>query len=377
MVIRRRKGFTLIELLVVIAIIGILAAMVFPVFARARESARKAVCLSNVKNLALAIQMYLADNNDTFWSNEHRQEIIDYFNLKPGGREQDPIGGIPCHVGTLHANPYLRVPVLLDEYVKNRDVWNCPSAKMSGGAMFISGNSDWFGYLFSHAGEWGTDDPDNICVKDGNFPQGWGGIVTDSIIQRRMANIYMGEGAREVEHKVFTQSIAANDYLYTRKLVEIEDPVNYVVCADAGACTDFLAPHHVAYPDICNVQCANCSCSQWVEDCADSIQAAGCGEDIWGCYLQYHARPAYLRDKTLLKPYTRHLGGSNIGYADGHASWMQADRFLDKWAEDARAADSTFALGLWAWGPVSWCSDAENTGGDPFSVAFPDEPTLR
>ena len=62
----RRKGFTLIELLVVIAIIGILAAMVFPVFARARESARKAVCLSNVKNIALAIQMYMSDHNDTF-----------------------------------------------------------------------------------------------------------------------------------------------------------------------------------------------------------------------------------------------------------------------------------------------------------------------
>jgi prepilin-type N-terminal cleavage/methylation domain-containing protein len=61
---RRYRGFTLIELLVVIAIIGILAAMVFPVFARARESARKAVCLSNVKNIALAINMYLGDNND-------------------------------------------------------------------------------------------------------------------------------------------------------------------------------------------------------------------------------------------------------------------------------------------------------------------------
>ena len=65
-----RKGFTLIELLVVIAIIGILASMVFPVFARARESARKAVCLSNVKNIALAVQMYLADNNDRFWTGD-------------------------------------------------------------------------------------------------------------------------------------------------------------------------------------------------------------------------------------------------------------------------------------------------------------------
>ncbi|MCJ7751034.1 MAG: type II secretion system GspH family protein, partial [Armatimonadetes bacterium] len=75
----RRKGFTLSELLVVIAIIGILAAMVFPVFARARESARKVVCLSNVKNIALAIQMYLADNNDTLPPGEHNAEIIQYF----------------------------------------------------------------------------------------------------------------------------------------------------------------------------------------------------------------------------------------------------------------------------------------------------------
>jgi prepilin-type N-terminal cleavage/methylation domain-containing protein len=82
---RRRTGFTLIELLVVIAIIGILAAMVFPVFARARESARKAVCLSNVKNIALALQMYLTDNNDTFPPYEHRQEALDYSSAAPGG----------------------------------------------------------------------------------------------------------------------------------------------------------------------------------------------------------------------------------------------------------------------------------------------------
>src|SRR5512137_1788828 len=58
---RRTRGFTLIELLVVIAIIAILAAMLFPVFARARESARKIQCLSNVKNIAMAFQMYLQD----------------------------------------------------------------------------------------------------------------------------------------------------------------------------------------------------------------------------------------------------------------------------------------------------------------------------
>ena len=59
----RTRGFTLIELLVVIAIIGILAAMIFPVFARARESARQAVCMSNLKQLSLAMLMYAEDHS--------------------------------------------------------------------------------------------------------------------------------------------------------------------------------------------------------------------------------------------------------------------------------------------------------------------------
>ena len=54
----KKRGFTLIELLVVIAIIAILAAMIFPVFSRARAAARKASCQSNLKQLALAAAMY-------------------------------------------------------------------------------------------------------------------------------------------------------------------------------------------------------------------------------------------------------------------------------------------------------------------------------
>ena len=61
-----RRGFTLIELLVVIAIIAILAAILFPVFARAREKARQASCTSNIKQLALAELMYIADYDQTF-----------------------------------------------------------------------------------------------------------------------------------------------------------------------------------------------------------------------------------------------------------------------------------------------------------------------
>ena len=63
----RSRAFTLIELLVVIAIIAILAAILFPVFAQAREKARSASCLSNLKQIALSLQMYQQDYDETMF----------------------------------------------------------------------------------------------------------------------------------------------------------------------------------------------------------------------------------------------------------------------------------------------------------------------
>jgi len=68
-----RKAFTLIELLVVIAIIAILAAMLFPVFAQAKLAAKKSADLSNSKQIGIGLQLYIADNDDTFMPSNHRE----------------------------------------------------------------------------------------------------------------------------------------------------------------------------------------------------------------------------------------------------------------------------------------------------------------
>ena len=77
----RRPAFTLIELLVVIAIIAILAAILFPVFAQARESARQTACLSNQKQLGTGLMMYAQDYDETFPKMDNNGSC--YYGEKP------------------------------------------------------------------------------------------------------------------------------------------------------------------------------------------------------------------------------------------------------------------------------------------------------
>jgi len=328
----QRKGFTLIELLVVIAIIGILAAMVFPVFARARESARKVVCLSNVKNIALAIQMYLADNNDTLPPDEHRPEVIEYFETV--GRDSATTGGDTDCVGSHRpgqANPYLRWPVVFDEYVKNRDVWRCPSAKIEGGASQIIPGPDWLSYWQAYESFWNVKTFEGWGPCRHAWPVGWGGEVTDSFLQQRYAAAVLGTGQQVAVKRPFVASIAVNlKYGWGLKLVQVQDPVKFMIVGDAGGSSDDIWNLELwAYPDLCALECSARSwywCDWEIAGGADC-----CGSDAYNYYAP--AGGAFMRDPGLRKEYARHLGGNNVGFLDGHAQWINAERLIAMVAE--------------------------------------------
>jgi prepilin-type N-terminal cleavage/methylation domain-containing protein/prepilin-type processing-associated H-X9-DG protein len=315
---RRGGGFTLIELLVVIAIIGILAAMLFPVFARARESARKVQCLSNVKNIAMAIQMYLTDY-DAFPPAEHRQEAVDYF-------------GDDCYRRTWEANPFLRWPVIFDEYVKNRDVWRCTSAKVEGSAHIIVPDyypGGWLGFWQTYDSEWRAS-KELLAPCAGSWPPGWGGAITDTAVQQSRANLRFEGG--DIAANAFTYGIAANEHAnLDLKTSQIDDPSWWVVVGDQGANPLYFDPPLLAYPD----QCAPGGC--WSADWANCPWSIPCG-------------PSTERrsDPNWQKQFARHLGGSNIGFADGHAAWMSARAIL---AESPRYACGCFG-GALVWGKL-------------------------
>lgn len=118
---KNSRGFTLIELLVVIAIIAILAAILFPVFARARENARRASCQSNEKQMALGIMMYVQDYDEKF----------------------------PMHWGYNQGGVVYSWPVTTQPYTKSKQLYFCPSDTFHNSANAISTANVSYGYNYN------------------------------------------------------------------------------------------------------------------------------------------------------------------------------------------------------------------------------------
>ena len=141
----QRSGFTLIELLVVIAIIAILAAILFPVFAQAREKARQAACLSNEKQIGLGVMQYVQDYDETFPERYgDTNNPADFANGKPRSWKD-----------------------MIYPYIKSRDVFRCPSNPTAQKPDRIYSN--------------------NVQV-DGNFPGGYAMWLPDAFLSSKFGH---------------------------------------------------------------------------------------------------------------------------------------------------------------------------------------------
>jgi prepilin-type N-terminal cleavage/methylation domain-containing protein/prepilin-type processing-associated H-X9-DG protein len=216
-----RRGFTLIELLVVIAIIAILAAILFPVFARAREKARQAACVSNLKQIGLGMQMYMQDYDE-----KHMYVLT------------------PCWGGdTVEA----RIPhfVRLNPYVKNWQLYACPTASPH------------------------RADGSGICANQ-SIPHHW---INEAINRGWVPGSFQ-------QHYAWVEGISTIGG--GAKLASFQYPAETVMVADS---VGYATPWRVAYAECCQADCV----------------------------------PA-----NRLESNTRHNGGSNICFFDGHAKWRKA-----------------------------------------------------
>ncbi|HEY3281508.1 MAG TPA: DUF1559 domain-containing protein [Armatimonadota bacterium] len=159
---RHQRGFTLIELLVVIAIIAILAAILFPVFARARETARMTSCTNNMKQLGLALHTYLNDYDDTF-----------------------PLNRFP------DAYPQYNWKRAIRSYMKSVSVYQCPSNSYSWDpAPGTSAPGDESNNAKPWKGDPTAQLPNSYAYNGSSFHEAWGDDATGSgFIPRTLGSI--------------------------------------------------------------------------------------------------------------------------------------------------------------------------------------------
>ena len=266
---RRTRGFTLIELLVVIAIIAILASILFPVFARARENARRSSCQSNLKQLGLSFAQYTND----------------YDNRYPHAQDNTLVVSSPTvQVETVYnvdGQPSLW-PVKLDPYTKSRQIFNCPSVRI--------GTNSWTrpdGTALNHPMGWRDDESTTRATRvmyGYNLLFIGGGIAGNNTCNDNPnSGLYNGIGALESQLQVPSGTVLLAENNFSNDAV-----------SEGSARLGSFAATVDSYVDY--------------------------GGELW-------RTESGGRDSGDSIP-RRHFEGLNVLFVDGHVKWMQKEPLL-------------------------------------------------
>ncbi|HEY3333541.1 MAG TPA: DUF1559 domain-containing protein [Capsulimonadaceae bacterium] len=296
----RLKGFTLIELLVVIAIIAILAAILFPVFAQAREKARATSCVSNQKQIGLALLQYLGDFDETYPDSvtERYSPSTWYTNGSSSSCHVTGSSPDPSYVDNAGEAAQFSIRALLNPYVKSVGVWHCASNanawKWEGpSAPTDAATSSQGGYYYT---DYGFNFDEGVWASSGGL-NGYGGVAPDAGCVPHAADFATGGAWNGIgfNGKVKTSSISS--------------PATFLTAADTAragktASRGSLTPQAAFLPDG----------SQYT---ADPISAST-GIPV---------------DKTQASVALRHQGGANFIYGDGHTKFR---KFEQTWVSSTK-----------------------------------------
>lgn len=286
---RRKNGFTLVELLIVVCIVAILAAILFPVFSRARENARRSSCQSNLKQISMAVMQYVQDYDEKFPMGEiYPVQPTDKACAAAAAAEFTPkFKTLALTSTTTSSQNMLTWMSVIYDYTKSTQIYMCPSGpSLADGANW---SASWrgvsgFGYAY------------NPLIF-----QNW---IWDAV------EITGGKDSIDASCNILKPSIASGALAASR----LTAPASVTMLADRGQtsresldCVDPVGKSHY------------CSCSHggtaqnsnvtgWLngEDDLSASSVAGQGTN----------------------PARRHFEGGNHLFADGHVKWLSHSSFM-------------------------------------------------
>jgi prepilin-type N-terminal cleavage/methylation domain-containing protein/prepilin-type processing-associated H-X9-DG protein len=294
---KRRNGFTLIEILIVIAIIGLLAAILFPAFVRARESAKRASCQSNLKQIGLGFAQYLQDNDGRY---PQSQDLLTDPGTYAASRTSTNWSSYINRAPATSDDPILW-PAKLQPYLKSRQILRCPSTK----TKVVTPGDGTYSVDF-----WGDNDPvypDSAYVSYGyNFVYLGGGVLQVSATSGGCGSTRCRDSAQQAAN--YPSTATCYNCGIPALESELAAPASTVVLTDNAPSFRGNTSSSGGTPSgFASV------ISPLLVDSGGEVQATASGALDQGDSFD-----------------PRHLEGLNALFSDGHVKWMKKTDLLYK-----------------------------------------------